>query len=215
MQIVIYIALFQSLLPLLYYGWIRKKIIQDSKPILPFIILCFIASLYEFIFTFTLYISSTIWFYVYDFLAFFTIQYFFYYILEQKIKKIVWGSSILYLFLFLYIVLHHTRERFLNSISFLGVLTTIIIIYYAITWFKITITEKVYSSLTQSSNFYFVSGFILYYTGTIILFLMANTIYVNQREFISHYWMLNIFFNLVHKALLLVGIWKLQKQLIK
>ena len=73
MQIVIYIALFQSLLPLLYYGWIRKKIIQDSKPILPFIILCFIASLYEFIFTFTLYISSTIWFYVYDFLAFFRI----------------------------------------------------------------------------------------------------------------------------------------------
>lgn len=70
MQTIIYIALFQSFLPLLYYWYTKKKLKQESKPILPFIYLCFIASLYELTFTFVLKIGATVWFYVYDFLAF-------------------------------------------------------------------------------------------------------------------------------------------------
>lgn len=216
MQIIIYIALFQSLLPLVYYWFVKEKITYDqSKPILPFIYLCFVASTYEIIFTFIMYVSSTFWFYVYDFLAFFTIQYFFYFILNKKNKLMVWVSSILYFFLFFYFIFHHTKENFLNSISYLGVFTTTIIIYYAIWWFKNTFTERVYASLTQNPIFYFVSGFLLYYTGTIVLYLMANSIYLNQREFINYYWMVNVIFNIIHKALLMIGIWKLQKQLTK
>ena len=71
MQTITYIALFQSFLPLLYYWFIKKKVkSKKSKPILPFIYLCFIASLYELTFTFVLKIGATVWFYVYDFLAF-------------------------------------------------------------------------------------------------------------------------------------------------
>ena len=51
--------------------------------------------------------------------------------------------------------------------------------------------------------------------GFIVLFLLVNTIYLNQKELISYFWMLNVFFNIVHKTFLLVGIWKLQKQLTK
>lgn len=215
MQIVIYIALFQSLLPLLYYWLIRKKIIQDSKPIVPFIYLCFIAGLYEIIFTFQLKINVAVWFYVYDFLAFFSIQYFYYFILKMKYKRMMLLSSILYLFLFLYFVSHHTHLKQLDYIAYLGVLNTLLIIFYSIKWFKKSFLDSEFETLILNPNFYFVSGFILYYAGTIVLFLLVNTIYLNQKELISHFWILNVFFNLVHKTLLLVGIWKLQKQLKK
>jgi hypothetical protein len=215
MQTITYIALFQSFLPLLYYWFSKKKITQDSKPIVPFIYLCFIASLYELTFTFVLKIGATVWFYVYDFLAFFTIQYFFYYVLNKKIKRIVWVSSFLFVLMFLYFVFHHTIEKHLNYIAYLGVFTTVLIIFYTIKWFKKDFMETEFVSLTQNSNLYFISGFMLYYAGTIVLYLLANSIYINHREFISHFWMINIFFNIIHKSLLLIGIWKFQKQIIE
>ena len=89
MQTITYIALFQSFLPLLYYWYTKKTLKQECKPILPFIYLCFIASLYELTFTFVLKIGATVWFYIYDFLAFFTIQYFFYYVLNIPISTMV------------------------------------------------------------------------------------------------------------------------------
>ena len=136
-------------------------------------------------------------------------------ILNKENKRMVLLSSILYLFLFVYFVSHHTHLKQLDYISYLGVLNTLLIIFYSIKWFKKTILVSEFESLTQNPNFYFVSGFILYYTSTIVLFLLINTIYLNIKELISHFWMINIFFNIFHKTLLLIGIWKLQKQIIK
>jgi hypothetical protein len=215
MQTIIYIALFQSFLPLLYYWYTKKKLKQDSKPIMPFIYLCFIASLYELTFTFVLKIGATVWFYVYDFLAFFTIQYFFYYVLNKKIKQFVWVSSFLYVLIFLFFVVNHTIEKHLDYIAYLEVFTTVLIIHYAIVWFKNAFMETEFVSLTHNPNFYFVSGFMIYYVGTIVMYLLANSMYINHRELISHFWMINIFFNIIHKTLLLIGIWKLQKQIIE
>lgn len=215
MRLLVVTTVLYSLTPLIMYWFTKKKLNEEIKPIFPFVVLCFIAGLYEFIFTSQLKISVTVWFYVYDFLAFFSIQYFYYFILNKENKRMVLLSSILYLFLFVYFVSHHTHLKQLDYISYLGVLNTLLIIFYSIKWFKKTILVSEFESLTQNPNFYFVSGFILYYTSTIVLFLLINTIYLNIKELISHFWMINIFFNIFHKTLLLIGIWKLQKQIIK
>ena len=87
MRLLVAITVLYSLIPPLVYWFIKNKLNNEIKPVFPFIVLCFLAGLYEFIFTTLLRVNTLPWFYTYDILYFFTIQYFFYYILEKKIKR--------------------------------------------------------------------------------------------------------------------------------
>lgn len=77
MRILVAITVLYSLIPLFVYWFTKNKLNKEIKPIFPFIVLCFIAGLYEFIFTTILRFNTIPWFYTYDLLAFFSIQYFF------------------------------------------------------------------------------------------------------------------------------------------
>jgi hypothetical protein len=71
--------------------------------------------------------------------------------------------------------------------------------------------ETTLVSLAQSPTFYFVSGFLFYYSGVIVLFLFAQTIYANDKVNFQYYWLINLFFNIFHKTFLIIGIWKARK----
>lgn len=211
MKLLLAITVLYSLIPLIVYWFTKKKLNEEIKPIFPFVVLCFIAGLYEFIFTSILRFNTIPWFYTYDLLAFFTIQYFFYTILDKKIKKIVWISSCLYLILFSYFLINHSFETYMNYLSYLTSLITLLILIYSIKWFKKVFMETTLVSLAQSPTFYFVSGFLFYYSGVIVLFLFAQTIYANDKVNFQYYWLINLFFNIFHKTFLIIGIWKSRK----
>lgn len=213
MKFILITTILYSLLPLLLYWFTKNKLNKEIKPIFPFIVLCFIAGFYEFVFTVLLYVNSVPWFYTYDFLAFFTIQYFFYYVLERKIMKIVIPSTFLYLILFSYTVINHTFENYFTYLSYLTSFTTLLILIYSIMWFKKVFMETTLVSLAHSPTFYFVSGFLFYYAGVIVLFLLANSMYAKDKAYFQYYWLINMFFNFFHKTLLLIGIWKSQRKL--
>lgn len=211
MKLLLAITVLYSLIPLIVYWFTKKKLNEEIKPIFPFVVLCFIAGLYEFIFTSILRFNTIPWFYTYDLLAFFTIQYFFYTILDKKIKKIVWISSCLYLILFSYFLINHSFETYMNYLSYLTSLITLLILIYSIKWFKKVFMETTLVSLAQSPTFYFVSGFLFYYSGVIVLFLFAQTIYANDKVNFQYYWLINLFFTIFHKTFLIIGIWKSRK----
>lgn len=208
MQLLVAITVLYSLIPPLVYWFIKNKLNSEIKPVFPFIVLCFLAGLYEFIFTILLRVNTLPWFYTYDVLYFFTIQYFFYYILEKKIKNIVWISSSSYIILFVYFVVNNSIKNYLTHLSYLSSITTFLIIIFSIMWFKKTFKETNLESLAKSSSFYFVSGFLIYNSGVIVLFLLSNSMYANDSISFHYFWIINLFFNMIHKTILIVGIWK-------
>lgn len=211
MRLLVTITVLYSLIPLIVYWFTKKNLNKEIKPIFPFVVLCFIAGLYEFIFTTILRFNSIPWFYTYDLLAFFTIQYFFYYILEKKVKKLVVSSTIIYLVIFSYSLINHSFENYMNNISYLSSFITLLTLIYAIMWFKKVFMETTLVSLAHSPTFYFVSGFLFYYAGVIVLFLLANSIYSNNKSHLQYYWLINLFFNIFHKTVLIIGIWKARR----
>ena len=211
MRFILITTVLYSLLPLLLYWFTKNKLNEEIKPIFPFIVLCFIAGLYEFIFTTILRFNTIPWFYTYDLLAFFSIQYFFYNVLDKKVKKLVWISSCLYLILFTNAVIHHTIENYLNYLSYLTSFVTLLILIYSIKWFKKVFMETTLVSLADSPTFYFVTGFLFYYSGVVVLFLLAHSIYHNNNSHLQYYWLINLFFNIFHKTVLIIGIWKARK----
>jgi len=75
-------------------------------------------------------------------------------------------------------------------------------------WFKKTFKEINLESLANIPSFYFVSGFLIYNSGVIVLFLLSNSMYANDSKSFHYFWIINLFFNIVHKTILIVGIWK-------
>ena len=208
MQLLVAITVLYSLIPPLVYWFIKNKLNSEIKPVFPFIVLCFLAGLYEFIFTILLRVNTLPWFYTYDVLYFFTIQYFFYYILEKKIKNIVWISSSSYIILFVYFVVNNSIKNYLTHLSYLSSITTFLIIIFSIMWFKKTFKETNLESLAKSSSFYFVSGFLIYNSGVIVLFLLSNSLYHQEKSNFQNYWFLNLLFNIFLKTFLILGLWK-------
>mgnify|MGYP001159353513 FL=1 len=214
MKLILLFTIIYSLFPLLFYWIIKRNLTLEIKPILPFVILSFVGGIYEFVFTFLLRINSVPWFYTYDFLSFFTIQYFFYIILGKERKQWFRVSSLLYFLLFVYLVFSHTMEKYMNNLSYLVSFLTLLILIYALIWFKRVFMEVSLQSLSDSPTFYFVSGFLFYYTGVLVLFLFADAIYKNERPNFQYYWLINLFFNIFHKTLLILGMWKARKEIV-
>lgn len=208
MQLILIITISYFLLPFIVYWFNRGKLNNEIKPVLPFVVLGFVGSFYELIFTMILRFNIVPWFYTYDLLSFFSIQYFFYTILNKKIKKIVWISSSLYLILFSYYLVNYSFETFMNYLSYLTSFVTLLIFIYSIKWFKNMFIETTLESLASSPTFYFVSGFLFYYAGVVVLFLLAQTIYENDKVNFQYYWLINLFFNIIHKTFLIIGILK-------
>lgn len=211
MQLLVVVTMLYSSLPFLVYWFIRKQLNQEVQPILPFLVLCFIGGLYEFIFTALLRIDTVPWFYTYDFLSIFTIQYFFYHVLEKKVKKMVLVTTALYIALFFYAVTHHEMKNFMNYLAYLNSIITFLIIFYSFLWFKKVFMEKSLISLSQSPTFYFITGFLFYYSGVVVLFLLANSIYLTNNSNFQYYWLINLFFNIFHKTFLIIGLWKARR----
>ncbi|TAE62230.1 MAG: hypothetical protein EAY77_07815, partial [Flavobacteriia bacterium] len=99
-------------------------------------------------------------------------------------------------------------DEFLIITSYIDTFITLFILFFTIIWFRKLILDAYIENLLQNSTFYFISGFILYYCGTLFLFLLSNYIYKVESSMFQSYWVINILLNLVLRTLLLVGLWK-------
>ena len=75
-------------------------------------------------------------------------------------------------------------------------------------WMKYAFINLKEDSLLKYPPFYFISGLLFYFSGTLFLFLFGNLILKEGSEAFLDSWMLNLFFNIVFKILLFIGIWK-------
>lgn len=205
---IISFTILYGLFPFLYFLFFKKKLSHEIKAFIPFLILVFISSIYEFIFTTLLRCNVSIWFITYSIVSFFTIFYFFNEIIIKN-NTIIKVFTLCFFFLLLLILfLLFNKEDFFKISSWIDTYATIFIFIFSVIWFKDVFQKLEYESLWNSPYFYVVSGLILYYFGNLFLFLMAELMYKNNNYSFQYYWLLNIILNLVLRTLLIVGIWK-------
>jgi hypothetical protein len=95
--------------------------------------------------------------------------------------------------------------------GYLQVIESVFVITAILLWMQYAFIRLQEDSLLKYSHFYFISGLLFYFSGTLFLFLFGHFVLGNADEFVE-YWMLNLFFNIIFKLLLLVGIWKARVQ---
>lgn len=201
-----------GLLPLLAYKVLERNLKQNIHSIIPFFIVVCIASLYEFFGTIVFKINSEYWFIAYKLLAFASIHYFFFKLLKKKFLALFVFFTLLFFILLVLYLFYWENQHYLVTNSYFNALETIVVLIFSTIWIRRLFVQLELDSLGNSPDFYFVSGLLLYYSGTVILFLLSSQLFAIDKIVFQEYWLLNITLNLILRTLLLVGIWKaLQK----
>lgn len=198
-------TLFLGLIPLVLYLKNKKLISVETFAVFPFIVLLALSSLYEFVFSYLLEIKPNYWFRFYLLLEFFALVYFYHSILPVRKKAILF--SVAYLLLYGYFLVHWNVQVSYQQDSYLSLVEFLMIFLFSIAWFKSLFNSNQLIKLTESSLFYFVTGFFLYFSGTLFLFLMSNLLFKKEAVDSSDFWRLNVVLSFVLRILLIVGIW--------
>ena len=206
-MLAIYVVMFLGIIPSIFV-LLKQNKIKSIRAFYPMIFLVSFGSIYEYVFTFILQIDSKYWFRFYDLISFIFISYYFKSILGKENYKYIYITNVIYLIFYFFLFIFWNTKTSLHTSSYLSALQTVFILIFSILWFIDSFKNLEHDSLLKKPHFYFVSGLVLYYSGTIFLFLMSSVIFEKERAFILEYWMLNIFFNFIFRVLLLVGIWK-------
>lgn len=197
-----------GLLPLVLLLALRRKVVKEVQYLEPFIWFVGLGSIYELVGTVILKINSDYWLRFNKIAAFFLIAYFFFHLLKKKFIFLHYFFAITYLIFYFSLFLVWNEWSNLLTNSYLIAFQTLVVVVFSILWFRNLFTELYFESLLQNPSFYFISGLILYYSGTIFLFLASNVIYKSDRPFFADYWQINFFFNFILRTLLIFGIWK-------
>ena len=207
MIFILYFVIIFGISPFLYFIVARRQSVIELKAIIPFIILTFISSLYELIGTLTLGWNVSFWYILYSISSFFCVFYFYYHILQKRLSLLFTISMIAFFVLSYFLFQHYSFGDFFKIDSYFKVYTTSFILLFSILWFMKLFAETYIDNLLHNSTFYFISGFVLYYCGTLFLFLLSNHLYKLDSSTFQSYWLLNILLNFVLRTLLLVGLW--------
>ena len=204
----LYFVIIFGTAPLLYFLVAKRQYSIQLKAIIPFVTLTFFSSLHELIGTLTLGWNVSYWFIIYNILSFFCVFYFYYHLLQKQFSKLFLLILALFFIFSIFLCINFRIEDFFVVCSYLDTFITFFILFFTIIWFRKLINDAHIDNLLDSSNFYFISGLILYFCGTLFLFLFANHLYKVDSEMFQSYWALNIILNLILRFLLLLGLWK-------
>lgn len=208
MMILLYFVIVFGISPFLYFLVARRQSTIELKAILPYVFLTFISSLYELFGSLIFRWNVSYWFLIYDILDFSFIFYFFYIILQKKHSWIFVAFLVLFAALCSFLYWQYEIKDFIVVNNYFKGFITFFVLLFSVLWFTKLFAEVYIEDLLNNSTFYFISGFVLYYCGTLFLFLLSNYLYHSDSVLFQSYWVVNIVLNFFLRTLLLVGIWK-------
>ena len=106
------------------------------------------------------------------------------------------SNLIIYLIFYIYLFSFWNTNTNLDTSSYLSTAQTVLIFTFSILWFINLFKNLENDSLLKNPHFYFVSGLVLYYLGTVFLILMSAVLFKTNKAFILEYWIFNIFFGI-------------------
>ena len=201
-----YFYLFLGILPLFLMKSLKIKAFQPLF-IQPFVWLIFFASIFEFI-AFKKQWETPYWFRFFILVDFLVVFCFYYFALNKSFKLFFYLSFFGFLLLYIYLLTIWNVEESDKTDFYLTTCETLFVFIASLIWFISIFSELKETSLLHSPNFYFVAGFVLYYSGTFFLFLVSDFMIKNMASQILSYWNINILFNILLRTLIITGIWK-------
>ncbi|UPQ78283.1 hypothetical protein M0M57_11705 [Flavobacterium azooxidireducens] len=177
------------------------------KPMLPFLVLTAISSLIELIFIYFLKFDSYIWSKLYTILEFVVFAVLFNQLLARKFVKITFCFSVLFFCAFFYFLLVNSNYPYLQVLGILYSIQFLYIFLFVILWIKEIFEKKEVESLLDVPLFYFVSGLLIYFSGTIFLFILGEEI-LRAGLSLYYYWIVNLVLVLIFRTFLILTIWK-------
>jgi hypothetical protein len=205
-QILLYVGFAIAQLPLIGIWFSKKPKSADIVYITPFATLVAFGGLYEAIVTKQLHIDTTIWFKVYTLLEFICINYFFLKLLDKRHHLALKSLLMLFILVFIGLQIYWISGGSESTDSWLALLETILVYVASMFWFKDIFANMTLQTFWDSPAFYFVSGFILYFSGTLFLFLMSDFVFTPQE--MSKHWIINVVLSLLLSIIIIIGIWK-------
>lgn len=204
-EVLLYATYVMAVMPAIFYLF-KKPNALDLKYIAPFVYLQAFSFLYEFIVTRQIGIDSTIWFKAYTCLEFICLYYFYDRLTDKKytvlLKTFLWIFMSLFIGLLVFwLVTGNSRTD-----SWLTIIETLLVYSASFLWFKDIFTNMNLTTLWDSPAFYFISGFILYFSGTFFLFLMSDIVFT--RKEMNKHWIINVILSLILYIIIASGIWK-------
>lgn len=204
MKSILIFAILYGLLPLGFYWKIKPVNLAGIKP---FLMVVFVASLYEFIGAFLLKVDFKNWYLIYKTMAFASLLFFFNSIVEIK-KSMIWVAILGFSTLLLLTFTTWEKIQVLQINAYFNISLTILVLLFTSLWLIATFKKLETDSLWNDPNYFFVVGLNVYYFGTALLFIMSNYIFNKDPKSLEEYWLLNIILNLVLRTTLILGIWK-------
>lgn len=205
-----YFALLLGVFPLIYFKIFKISRFQTFF-IEPFVWLIFISSIFEF-FAFVFNWDTPYWFRFYILLDFLLLFYFYFLTLNKKYKLFFYSFLVSFVLLYIYLLAIWNSENTFKTDFYLTAFETVFVLIASLLWFTTIFSELKETSLLRSPNYYFVAGFVLYYSGTFFLFLVSDFMIKNIVSDFLSYWNTNILFNIFLRTLILTGIWIARKK---
>jgi hypothetical protein len=213
-QFLIYVGLPLGFIPFLLLLFFKIEKFVFNR-LLPVYLLIFVSSFYELVFSSIFRIDVRNWFLIYGILSFSCFTHYFYVLLQKRFKILFIGFiifSALFRLGFYVPFSPYFDLSFLLKDGFCSAFDTLVFAICSILWFRKLFIEMTEESFLQNSDFYIVSGLIMYYFGTVLVFLMSNAINTANPKALNQIWIFNIIMNIVFRTLLIVALIVQQKK---
>lgn len=188
----------------------KNKALNFKQPVVPFIWVTAVATLYEFIGTVLLQINTAYWFQFYSLLEFGALYYFFYRLINPQYKRLYQIFLILFILVYGFSFFYWDEYNALVAKTINKTLMALFVFLSSFLWFKKLFEKMHIPNLWKNAEFYFISGFIIYYSGTFLLFLLSDLIF-NSKFYFYDYWLVNVLATLILRVFLIIGVWNMNR----
>lgn len=204
LNVLLYLGIFSTLLPLLFFALFKRNGKQDSLRVIFFYILyCAVNESMTFYLQYIRSMNFRFLIYAFTIIEYSFFCYFIYLVLTKKtIKKAVlyiWFGFILFAFIDLFYVNEgHGFDSFTSGIE--SIIIILMCGYYLVYQIRGSNSLLIYSTF----DFWIVITFLIYFSGTFFLYLMTDKMMQNS-DFRQLYFIINIPFNILKNILLSIA----------
>lgn len=202
------ILILTGILPL-FLLLLKKKAFDFKQSIVPLVWLTTVSTLYEWIGTAFFKINATFWFQFYSLLCFCALYYFFFRLLEKEYKKLFSWFMVGFIFTYGTSFFFFDKTNAFTSTSINEPFITIFVLVFSFLWFKKLFEKVNISNLWKDADFYFVSGLMIYHSGTFFFFLLSYFMFTSNSYFYD-YWLVNIVATVVLRIFISIGVWRMK-----
>ena len=147
---------------------------------------------------------------IYTIAEFTSLLFFYKFFFTQHFK-----NTFFYIILILFYILAIIDAFIINSIYSSDTLASstegIIMIILSVSAFYLIIKKMLYSNIMNEPFFWMNSAYLIYFSGTLFLFLFLNYLLKNEINYYTQLYFINSLLNFVNYTLISIGFWKTRK----